>query len=136
MQQRERPPEELSGLSAWCAGIALEGVLLSGEAALLTGAIGIACTGGVGRIRPLSLDFHWVWFEKETSGAPKVHAHLSPFSWPEESYQAPGLAGSLRASESSWPLTLAMAARPCECSPDVSCGSQPASPSSLKKYAN
>src|SRR5215831_15090416 len=75
------------------------------------------------------------------SGAPQVQAHLSPFSWPDESNQAPApvvlvVLGSVRASDSSCPVTLASAARPCECKPEVSAGSQPASPSRLKKIAN
>jgi len=55
-------------------------------------------------------------------GTLKVHAHLSPFSSPLESYQPPFL-GSVRASDSSCPLTFASAANPCECRPDVSLGS-------------
>ena len=39
-------------------------------------------------------------------------------------------------SDNSSPLTFAMAARPCECRPDVSPGSQLASPSRSKKKAN
>src|SRR5216684_3373814 len=79
--------------------------------------------------------FHWVLLLKVTSGTLKVQAHLSPFSCPLLSYHAPGLSGSVRASESSCPLTLASAANPCECNPEVSCGSQPASPSRWKKNA-
>src|SRR5205085_9066882 len=71
-----------------------------------------------------------------TEGAPKVQAHLSPFSEPEESYHAPGLPGSVRASDNSCALTLASAARPCEFPVVLSTGSQPASPSSFKKHAN
>ena len=58
--------------------------------------------------------FHWVPFEKGTKGTLNVQAHLSPFSCPRLSYQAPGLAGSLRASDSSWPLTFESAAKPSE----------------------
>ena len=112
-----------------CAGE----MLLSGEAALLTGAIGVAGAGGVGRVRPFALDLPLrIVREGDERGAEGPCAFVAVLR-PEESYQAPGLAGSVRASESSWPLTLAMAAKPCECSPEVSPGSQPASPSSLKK---
>src|SRR5215472_13238045 len=79
--------------------------------------------------------FHSEPLENVVSGAPNDHAHLSPFSAPLESNQ-PAPRGSVRASESSWPLTLASAASPCECLPEVSTGSQPASPSRLKKKAN
>src|SRR6266850_3534177 len=79
--------------------------------------------------------FHWLPPVTVTSGTLKVHAHLSPFSSPLESYQPPFL-GSVRASDSSCPLTFASAANPCECRPDVSFGSQPGSPSSFQKNAN
>src|SRR5258708_36610218 len=79
--------------------------------------------------------FHWLPPVKVTSGTLKVHAHLSPFSAPLESYQ-PVLLGSVRASDSSCPLTLARAANPSVCTPEVSSGSQPGSPSSFQKNAN
>src|SRR4051812_13456102 len=69
---------------------------------------------------------------KVTESTLNVQAHLSPFSRPAESYQAPGLEGSVSASASSCPLTFAIAAKPCESRVTVSWGSQPASPSSLK----
>src|SRR5262245_40257968 len=63
-----------------------------------------------------------------------AQAHLSAFSAPEESYQAFSC-GSVIASESSCADTLANAFNPCE--PDwLLCGSQPGSPSRLKKNAN
>src|SRR5438067_2405634 len=65
----------------------------------------------------------------------KVQAHLSAFSAPPESYQALSC-GSVSISDSSCPLTLASAATPCECRPEVSPGSQPGSPSRLKKNPN
>ena len=58
--------------------------------------------------------FHRELLENVTNDTLNVHAHLSPFSAPRESYQAPGLAGSVIASASSWPETFARAARPCE----------------------
>src|SRR5512135_83337 len=73
--------------------------------------------------------------ENFTDGTLNVHAHLSPFSAPEESNQ-PVPRGSVIASESSCAETFARAARPCECVVVVSCGSQPESPSRLKKNAN
>src|SRR5205823_7311021 len=79
--------------------------------------------------------FHCEPFGNTSSGVPKVHAHLSEFSEPAESYHALSLL-SVIVSESSCPLTLASAASPWLCSPDGSCGLQPASPSSLKKNAN
>ena len=80
--------------------------------------------------------FHWLPSGNVTNGTAKVHAHLSPFSAPWASHHAPGLAGSVRASEISCAVTFANAARPCEWLVCVSCGSHPASPSRLKKNAN
>src|SRR5438034_627573 len=77
--------------------------------------------------------FQLVPFEKATDGPPKVHEHLSAFSAPLESYQA-SRRGSLRASESSWPDTLARAASPCDWELMVDCGSHPGSPSRLVQY--
>ena len=55
---------------------------------------------------------HFEPSEKVTDGTLNVHEHLSPFSAPFVSYQAPGFAGSDRASLSSWALTFASAATP------------------------
>src|SRR5262249_29287672 len=74
--------------------------------------------------------FHCDLLEKVSSGVPNDHAHLSEFSWPFASYHA-FKCGSVTASDSSWPLTLASASSPCECVVDGSSESQPASPSRL-----
>jgi len=63
-----------------------------------------------------------------------VHAHLSEFSLPCASYQAFSC-GSVIISLSSWPETLPRAWSPSLWEV-VLCGSQPGSPSSLKKNAN
>ncbi len=65
-----------------------------------------------------------------------VHAHLSEFSAPCWSYQALSC-GSVSISLSSWPETFASAASPWLWPRlDGDCGSQPGSPSRLKKNPN
>src|SRR5262245_1382035 len=67
--------------------------------------------------------------------APNVHAHLSAFSAPLWSYQ-PAPRGSVSSSDSSWPDTFPSAASPWLCPEPESSGSQPGSPSRLKKNPN
>jgi quercetin dioxygenase-like cupin family protein len=87
------------------------------------------------------LQFIWIFqvvrfFVSVTGCAPNIQAHLSAFSAPCPSYHALSC-GSVTISLSSWPLTFASAAdRPSLCDVAVSFGSQPASPSRLKKNAN
>jgi hypothetical protein len=66
---------------------------------------------------------------------PNVHAHLSAFSLPCESYHAFSC-GSVSISLNSWPLTLPSAASPSLIEVSGEFGSQPESPSSLKKKPN
>src|SRR5438876_9073713 len=102
---------------------------------VLVAGIGIAQIIVERVVRPVACIFQWLPLEKLTYGPPKVHAHLSAFSAPEESYQAFSC-GSDRASESSCPVTFAKAANPWDSEETVDCGSQPGSPSRLKKNAN
>src|SRR4029079_11576436 len=79
--------------------------------------------------------FQAVLFLKVRLGEPNVHAHLSEFSAPcASNYPCPR--GSVISSDSSWPETFASAARPWLCPVLLSPGSQPGSPSRLKKNAN
>src|SRR5262249_24335087 len=83
---------------------------------------------------PLPWMFSWEPLENVISEEPNVHAHLSEFSLPCWSYQAFSC-GSVSISLSSWPLTLASAFRPWLCGALLP-GSQPGSPSRLKKKPN
>jgi len=58
--------------------------------------------------------FHCEPFANVSSGVPNVHAHLSEFYEPDESYHALSWL-SVIVSDSSCPLTLARAASPWLC---------------------
>ena len=86
--------------------------LMPVKAPMLFRPIGVAGARVICVVAPLALHLPLVPLAKFTSGTLKVHAHLSPFSAPLLSLHAPGFAGSLRASLSSWALTFANAASP------------------------
>ena len=104
-------------------------------ASFLAARVGVAGVVVEGVVGPVALNLPVGAVEEHTEEPPKVQAHLSPFSAPPLSYQALP-SGSERVSESSCPVTLAIACRPCDWPLTVLPRLHPALPSSLKKKPN